>query len=222
VLAPSQHLRSRYDSYCIDANNASIVLKVDYPAARTYERDGDRAYLRLPTMQTLILGGDAQTESWAHVLGDFPQLGPERTAVTTALRKARGSEPLNADIFKIPHHGSKHGLNLELAEMVSPSVSIVSSVREAGKYGFPHEVTQIALREALDPIATKPDGRYRTDAQLGIAYTGSRELDGSRRDTGPLGTVALLVGVGKRCEQWRFCDAPEQLVALERGRPVLR
>ncbi|HEU4701940.1 MAG TPA: hypothetical protein VFS37_05600, partial [Conexibacter sp.] len=222
VLAPSVALRGRYDSYGIDVNNASIALKLDYPAARTYERDGDRAYVRLPTMQTLILGADAQTLSWGYVLADFPQLGPERSSVTTALQKARGTEPLNADVFKVPHHGSKHGMSLELAETIRPSVSIVSSVREAGKYRFPHEVTQLALREALDPISSKANGRYRSDAELGILYTGSNTLDGNGRSGGPLGTVGLLIGIGRRREIWRFGDGPSDRIALDRGRPVKR
>jgi beta-lactamase superfamily II metal-dependent hydrolase len=219
VLAPGVALRSRFDSYGIDINNASIALKIDYPAARTYARDGNRSYVRLPTMQTLILGGDAQTLSWSQVLIDFPQLGPQRTAVTTALRRARGSEPLTAQVFKVPHHGSKHGMNLELAETIKPAVSVVSSVRDGGRYHFPHEVSQLALREAIDPISSRPGSSHRSDAELGIQYTGSREVDADGSDLGPLGTIALLVGVGGRREQWRFGDGPTDEVVLRDGRP---
>ena len=221
VLAPGIGLRNRFDSYGVDINNASIALKLDFPAARTYGRGKDRTYLRLPTLQTLILGGDAQTLSWSQVLVDFPQLGPINTAVTTALRRSRGAEPLSAQVFKVPHHGSKHGLNLELVEAIRPSVSIVSSVHHGGRYQFPHALTQTALREALDPIASKPGTAYRSDPDLNILYTGSNEIDDNGASVGPLGSVALLIGVGGRREVWRFGDAPTAPVVLADGRPMV-
>ena len=45
VLAPGIVLRNQFDSYGIDINNSSIALKVEFPAARTYERANDRAYM---------------------------------------------------------------------------------------------------------------------------------------------------------------------------------
>jgi hypothetical protein len=154
------------------------------------------------------------------VLVDFPQLGPHNTEVTRALRGAGGYEPLAADLFKVPHHGSKHGLNLELVEQVMPAVSIVSSVHDAGKYGFPHAVTQAALREALDPISSKPPGSdHKSDAELGILYTSSAEQrDGKPDPSKPVGTVALLLGGGSRREIWRFGDGEEDPIDLTAGR----
>ena len=114
-------------------------------------------------------------------------------------------------MFKVPHHGSKHGLNLELVESIRPAVSIVSSVHDGGRYHFPHEVSQAALREALDPISSEARRLApRRTATLNILYTGSIEIGAGRRcERGPLGTVALLVGAGGRREIWRFGDAPE-------------
>ena len=221
VLAPGVVLRSKYDSYGVNINNSSIALKVEFPAARTFQRGPDRAYRKLPNMQTLILGADAQTESWGQVMTDFPQLRATGTAVAEALHRARGSEPLKADVFKVPHHGSKHGLNLELVETIKPSVSIVSSVREGGRYEFPHELTQLALREALDPISSRPGAEHRTDPDLGILYTGSRELDGRDRPGAALGTIGLVIGAGGGRAIWRFGDEPEELVDLANGRPML-
>jgi beta-lactamase superfamily II metal-dependent hydrolase len=220
VLAPGISLRNRFDSYGIDINNASIAIKVDFPAARTIERAKDRTYVRLPTMQTLVLGADAQTLSWSQVLVDFPQLGPANTAVTKALRRARGVEPLSAQIFKVPHHGSKHGLNLELVEAIKPAISLVSSVRQGGRYQFPHQVTQEALREAIDPISSKPGMNHRPDPDLTILYTGSSEVDGAGASIGGLGTVGLLVGAGGRRDIWRFGDEPTEDVVLQDGRPM--
>jgi hypothetical protein len=220
VLAPGIGLRNRFDTYGIDVNDASIALKIEFPAANTSQRKKDRTYLRLPTTQTLILGADAQTLSWSQVLVDFPQLGPQRTAVTDALRRARGSEPLSAQVFKIPHHGSKHGMNLELAEQIKPAISIVSSVRGGGRYEFPHEVTQALLREALNPISSKPGGRHISDSDLNILYTGSEEIDAGGASVGQLGSIALLVGMGGRREIWRFGDLPDEPISLAKGRPM--
>jgi hypothetical protein len=222
VLAPGIVLRNQFDSYGVDINNASIALKIDFPAARTYERNKDRSYVRLPSTQTLILGADAQTRSWSQVLVDFPQLGPMNTAVTKAVRGAHGSEPLDAQVFKVPHHGSKHGLNLELVEEIRPAVSIVSSVHEGGRYGFPHAVTQAALREALDPISSKPAGSpHKSDSELSILYTSSSEETDGKPDTSkPMGSIALLVGVGGRREIWRFGDSPTDTIGLDNGRRI--
>ena len=169
----------------------------------------------------MILGADAQTLSWAQVLVDFPQLDAVKTAVSTALRRANGVIPLDASVFKIPHHGSKHGLNLELVESIQPAVSIVSSVHDGGKYDFPHEVSQAALREALDPISSKPGGAHRDDTDLNILYTGSTETDAAGKAVGPLGSICVLVGAGGRRDIWRFRDAPDKNIALAAGRPMV-
>jgi hypothetical protein len=221
VLAPGVALRSQFDSYGVNINNASIALKVEYPAARTIERPGKRSLSQRRSGQTLILGGDAQTRSWAQVLVDFPQLGPKNTEVTKALRRADGYEPLAADVFKVPHHGSKHGLNLELVEQVMPAVSIISSVHHGGKYGFPHEVTLAALREALNPISSRRAGsEHEKDAKLGILYTSSTEQTGDEPDLKkPLGTIGLLIGAGgARREIWRFGDGVKDTIDLAAGR----
>jgi beta-lactamase superfamily II metal-dependent hydrolase len=214
VLAPAVALKSRYDSYGIDPNNSSIVLKLDYPAARVIQRAADRTYVRPPS-QTVILGADAQTLSWAHVLDDFPQLGPDSTAVTDALRMANGVEPLSAQLFKVPHHGSKNGLNFELVTTVAPAVSVFSCGRQGGKYGFPHSVTQELVREGLEPIATKPQTPRSPDEKLGIAYTGSLTDGGN-----PGGSIAVLIPPSGRREVWRFMDGRTASVDLARGRKV--
>jgi beta-lactamase superfamily II metal-dependent hydrolase len=222
VLGPGIGLRNRFDSYGVNINNASIVLKIEFPAARILKRKEDRTLVQLDKTQTLILGADAQTFSWGQVLVDFPQLGPIRTAVTDALRRSGGTTPLDAQIFKVPHHGSKHGLNLELVEAIHPEVSIVSSVHEGGRYHFPHDVTQAALREAIDPISSKPQGKHKPDPELRILYTSSRKVDGDAGDSdlGPLGTVCVLLGPGGRREIWRFGDEPTEEVQLGDGRPM--
>jgi beta-lactamase superfamily II metal-dependent hydrolase len=59
------------------------------------------------------------------------------STVAKALRKARGVESLNANVIKVPHHASKHGLNLELVEEIKLNLSLVSSVRKKAATTFP-------------------------------------------------------------------------------------
>jgi hypothetical protein len=93
-------------------------------------------------------------------------------------------------------------------------------VRERGRYHFPHEVTQAALREALDPISSKPGAAHRSDSDLNILYTGSNEVGADGEILGPVGSVALLIGVGGRREIWRFGDGPSDSIVLAKGRPI--
>lgn len=217
VLAPSVSLKGRYDSYGVDINNSSIVLKLDYPAARVIRRNADRTYVRQDT-RTIVLGADAQTLSWAQVMGDFPQLAETQktpTAAATALRMQNGVEPLRALAFKVPHHGSKRGLNFELVEELNPSFCLFSCGRERGKYFFPHTIPQEIVREARQAIATKPDEPRKDDADLGIHYTGSLT------DTGAAaGSIGLLIAPTGSRQLWRFMDARARNVRLADARRV--
>jgi hypothetical protein len=81
------------------------------------------------------------------------------------------------------------------------------------------------LREALDPISSKPGDAYRSDTELNILYTGSNEIDSDAVGSddailGPLGSIAILVGAGGRREIWRFGDSPRATIVLANGRPM--
>ena len=213
VLAPAVSLKNRYDSYGIDPNNSSIALRVDFPARRYYRHEEDGSIEKLPKGASLILGADAQTLSWSHVMIDFPSLGSSDSAVAKALRKARGVEPLRANVFKIPHHCSKHGLNLELIEEIKPDISLISSVREKGSYNFPHVVSLEALREGVEPTAQKGT-THKDDCDLGIHFTSGR--DDAEAD---LGTIALVLGpTGRSRVVWRFGDTSTQDIDLGTAR----
>ena len=171
VLAPGTQLRNLFDSYGVNINNASIALKVDYPMARILERGRTapaeaRARRRSSSAPTRrrARGGRCW---WT------PSARRPRTAVTDALR-GRAAAAADAQVFKVPHHGSKHGLNLELVEAIEPAVSIVSSVREGGRYHFPHEVMQAALREALDPRSSEPGKPHRKPIASSTSSTRAR------------------------------------------------
>jgi hypothetical protein len=220
VLAPSVHLRTAYDSYGVDCNDASIVMRVEFPAVRIAtqrHKDGreSRTDLRLPKPWSIILGADAQTRSWSHVTAEFPQLHRgHNTALYRGLAQARGRDYLSADILKVSHHASKHGISIELIERIKPQVSLISSVGGGGRYGFPHALATQAIAEALAPTS-RSGADPKHDSDLGIHYTGGLTADGT-----PLGSIALLVPPkrGARLVMWRFGDGPRDKVDLANGR----
>jgi len=215
VLAPQISLRNRFDSYGVNINNSSIALKIEFPASRVEQRGSDRRYLRMKRTQGIVLGADAQTLSWGRVMEDFAELRPNDSPVARELRIALGADPLRARVFKVPHHASKHGVNLELVEMIRPAFSLISCAAK-GRYHFPHTVAQESVREALEAIATT-GGPHRPDDELGIHYTGSTDTDGR-----PLGSIAIVMSPsGRKRNLWRFGDRPDEPVPLGAGRLFL-
>jgi len=217
AISPSIQLRNLFDTYGVDANNASIVLRIEFPAAWVVEKTSStstkREYVRLQgRTQRLILGGDAQTRAWAGVLDDFPELVSSASPVYKALRMALGNDPLNAQVLKVAHHGSKHGINLELIERITPTYSLISSVASGGDYNFPHALAQEALREALQPSTTSGTP-HDPDWDLGIHYTANTDDSGTA-----LGTMALIVPPNGKVQIWRFGDAPDAEIDLLQGR----
>jgi hypothetical protein len=213
VLSPAIGLRNRFDSYGVNINNASIALKLDFPAARVEQRDGERRYLRIKRTQALLLGADAQTLSWGHVMSDFAELRPSQSPVAKALRMAMGADPLRAQVFKVPHHASKHGVNLELVELIRPRLTLISSAGGGGKYNFPHTVAQESVREALEAVAST-GAAHRPDYQLGVHYTCGRDSADA-----PLGSMAIVISpTGRKRQLWRFGDGPDVPIELGRAR----
>jgi hypothetical protein len=215
VLSPAIHLRNRYDSYGVQINDSSISLRVEFPACRVLQLDGDRNYIGDRNTQALVLGADAQTLSWSYVLTDFPELVESKSAVAKALKAATGGDPLRADVLKVSHHASKHGVNLELVERIQPRVTVVSSLGQGGSHGFPHTVAQDLIREAIQPIAGSrkvPPPLRQADADLRIFYTGDVDTAGGR-----LGSIAIVLGRGQRTI-WRFGDDIGQPISFQNGR----
>ena len=231
VLAPAVALKNQYDSYGVDPNNASITLKVEYPYARVQERTArvagepvaagellaGRLYARIPRVRSLVLGADAQAQSWAHVQSDFPALDSKHSPVFDTLKMARGTDPLAADVFKVPHHASKRGIYLELIELLDPTLTLVSSVGGGGKYGFPHAMAQDAIREAKQKIAAAPAVARKPDFELGLYYTSDRSVSGGTESD--LGTIAVIVhpASNQPMEMWRFGDGRDDSVDLNRA-----
>ncbi len=212
VLSPSIHLRNRFDTYGTEINDSSISLRLEFPAARVIERDEERNYVGGRNTQSLILGADAQTLSWSFVGADFPYLHASESAAAKILRMATGGDPLRGDVFKVSHHGSKHGVNLELVARIDPSITLVSSVADRGAYNFPHSVAQELIREALHPT-TKSREAHPPDYELKIFYT-CDVLEDSKE---PLGSFALVISKGKR-EMWRFGDDSKDPIDLTKAK----
>ena len=229
VLAPSVQLRTSYDTLGVDCNDASIVLKLEFPAARISEgmveeqENGRprkllrRQDLKLADPWSIILGADAQTTSWSHVTTEFVQLHRGHDGdLYRAQRRAAGRDHLAAHILKVSHHASKHGINIELIERMRPEYSLISSVGGGGRYGFPHALATDAIAEALAPSTRKGKVRPR-DADLGVHYTGGRTDDGRE-----LGSIALVVPAKVRGElrMWRFGDGAKDPVELDAARQL--
>lgn len=210
VLSPSVQLRNRFDSYGTEINDASISVRLEFPVSRyLVGRQDIEEGEPIPTTHaaSLILGADAQTLSWSYALVDFPLLRKSETPAAQAIASAQGNvDLLKSDVFKISHHCSKHGVNLELVERVDSKLTLVSSVGGGGEFHFPHTVTQEQIREALDPTTDNPRP-HPDDFELGIFYTADEDAQGA------LGSIALVLSPGE-CTMWRFRDASSDSIDL--------
>lgn len=220
VLGPGIGLRNRFDTYGVEINDSSITMMVEYPASHVFaERVDGHLTRHAPSGQSrrLLLGGDAQFTSWAQTTVDFPDLQQSQNlTLARELRSALGRDYLSADVLKVSHHASKHGVNLELMERVGAPIALVSSVAGGGNYGFPHMLAMEAAREARQATTTKGAAR-RTDQQLGIHVTGSK------LDTGkPAGSIAVVVSRSPRTplRLFRFGDTSTSPVDLAAAREV--
>jgi beta-lactamase superfamily II metal-dependent hydrolase len=230
ILSPSIALRNRYDTYGVDINNASIVMRLTYPVGKPslqYPKTdgpppaGDAA----PSSTTVIFGGDAQSDAWGQVLQEFPHLDPDERQWARAIGAKNGRTPLKCDLFKVSHHCSKRGINLELIERLGDSATgfpsngpplLVSSCASGSdsEYGFPHAVTQDLLREVRDPQA-KAGGTHPGDDALGIHYTAQGIGEPGAASTGPAGSLAYIMKATGSAKLYRMGDAVGDDVTLD-------
>lgn len=191
VLSPSIVLKNRYDTFGTSINNASIVLKLEYPAPGIAERASsvsreealEKGLSRQEVLKqnTIILGGDAQFDAWARITEEYPEL--VRTQNPMQLIDPRHvHRPLRCQVLKVPHHMSKHGVSLEVLETLRPHY-IVASCDNRSRHGFPHPITVLAAEDIKD----------KKTKDKGIRYTGHPSAEERR---GSLLTV--VYGDGKR------------------------
>jgi beta-lactamase superfamily II metal-dependent hydrolase len=220
VMGPGVGLRNRFDTYGVEINDSSITIMLEYPASQLFAQQAgsriDRRAAPNPSRR-LLLGADAQFTSWAQVTVDFPDLQQAQNAsLAKELRAARGKDDLTADLVKISHHGSKHGVNLELLERIGAPIALVSSVAGGGRYGFPHLLAMEAAREARQATTTKGTPR-KTDQELGIHVTGSKL--NTRKPAGSIAVVVSRVS-GRPIRLFRLCDTPSGAIDLAAAREV--
>jgi len=232
ILSPSIALRNRYDTYGVDLNNASIVMRLTYPVPEPstgYPKAGDPppAGDAAPKSMTVVFGGDAQTDAWGQVLQEFPHLDPDDRMWARAIGAKSGRTPLACDMFKVSHHCSKRGVNLELIERLGdrgggfpsngPRYLVSSCATGAGSdYGFPHVVSQDLMREVRNPQA-QAGKAHPPDDELGIHYT-SQAL--GLPDAGPAGSVAYVIKADGSARLYRLGDAGNAPVNLAAARLV--
>ncbi|PVG80862.1 hypothetical protein DDE18_20995 [Nocardioides gansuensis] len=226
VMGPGVGLRTRFDTYGVEVNNSSLTLMFEYPAHRIYtepDPDSDDRLNRRSVRRRsrrLLLGGDAQFASWAQTTVDFPDLHSEQNPVLAKeLQAARGRDYLACDLFKMPHHASKHGINLELMERVNAKYVLVSSTGGGGRYGFPHALAMDAAREARQATTSSQAARL-TDHALGIHVTGA-VLDDQAKTA--LGSIAVLVSPQPKrgMRIFRLMDDAGELIDLAAAREVI-
>ena len=154
VLSPSIQLKNRYDTFGTNINNASIVLKLEYPPkdiAPYYQRS-DQAFEKYLTDEeklkqySIILGGDAQFDAWARITQEFPELKKTGNRGQMIDPDVIEHKPLLCQVLKVPHHMSKHGISLEVLETLNPRY-VIASCSNKSKHGFPHDLTVMAVND---------------------------------------------------------------------------
>ncbi len=175
VLAPSVVLRNKYDTYGIDMNNSSVVLRLEHHGQdalemRSQEYRGDMSLeaVRSAGKSVVILAGDAEFDSWAQVSHEYPRV--ERSSTHKPLVK-KMINYLACSVVKVAHHGSMHSSPLNIYEIMSPKLAIISTKQEQStkeqdgvsltRDMFPHQSATIALEECDAHILTT-DGSYES------------------------------------------------------------
>ncbi|MBW2119311.1 MAG: hypothetical protein JRH09_15505 [Deltaproteobacteria bacterium] len=171
VLSPSLLLKNRYDTFGININNASIVLKLEYPPKDiapyylTPEKATDESLAEEERLKqhSIILGGDAQFDAWAKITEEFPELQQTGNRGQMIDPDVIEHKPLRCKVLKVPHHMSKHGISLEVIETLNPRYSIASCSNQS-KHGFPHELTVMAVEDI-----------HKKKKDDGMRFTGHRD-----------------------------------------------
>ena len=169
ALSPSVMLRNRYATYGVDMNNASIVLRLENceddavtVQSKRYQGTTDPDVVREAGNSVVLLGGDAEFDSWARISQEYPCLtaSDKHEPLVTKMVNL-----LNCAVVKVAHHGSMHSSPLEVYERMTPSIAVVSNKQKAsGQFSlggtqqprnlFPHGLTEIALEEVGATILT--------------------------------------------------------------------
>jgi beta-lactamase superfamily II metal-dependent hydrolase len=176
ALAPSVLLRNTYNTYGVDINNSSIVLRLEnhkgdvmLAESEKYKGKRDAEADRKAGSSVVILGGDAEFDSWAQVSEEYPRV--VRDSGHDPLVK-KMVNPLACGVMKVSHHGSMHSAPLDIYEKMSPEVAIISAKQTIGekKIGtrtlkrslFPHQTSELTLTEVGCVVVTT-DGSHERE-----------------------------------------------------------
>lgn len=215
VLAPAVALRNRYDTYGVDMNNASVVLRIEHHAEETVLMRS-REYIgaagveaqRTAGRSVVILAGDAEYDSWSHITQDFPRV--ERTSNNNPL-VTKMINYLACSVVKVAHHGSMHSSPLDVYEKMLPEVAILSGEQEVStkrvgsrditRTMFPHTSATVALEESGARVVST-DGWYE-----------SQEVGGVMRDPewAHPGSLVIVVPPGGRPRIAKLDDGPADI-----------
>lgn len=142
VLAPSVDMRNRFDTFGVGKNDASIVLRIKL--GNSY----------------VILAADAEFATWGKLTEEFPRRSSIQF-VDDALGMAERddtAEQLRCNLFKMAHHGSKHGTSLEYLERLNPRHVVITAGSQPWYLAnqanwannFPHPLSRSTL-DVLNP-----------------------------------------------------------------------
>jgi beta-lactamase superfamily II metal-dependent hydrolase len=214
ALAPSVTLRNDSGGYEVDINNASIVLRLENRASDTSEEIesthdhgwADAEQIREAGKSTMILGGDAEFESWAQISKEFSH-GP----------RTNGHQPLVQRMFnflacralKVAHHGSMHSSAVDIYKRMCPALAIISTKQELRpKQGllparrlFPHPATELALEELGTKLLT-------TDGGAEKHKTGRKRIE---PENAREGSVVVVIPPGGTARWRKLGDREDQL-----------
>jgi beta-lactamase superfamily II metal-dependent hydrolase len=219
ALAPSVTLRNESGDYEVDINNASIVLRLENHASDGSEIEplgdhdthgshgsADVEQIREAGKSTMILGGDAQLESWAQITKEFSHVP-----------RTNGRQPLVQRMFnflacralKVAHHGSMHSSALDIYKRMCPALAIVSTKQELRpKQGlttahrwFPHPATELALEELGTKLLT-------TDGSAEKHKTGRKRVE---PENAREGSVVVVIPPGGTARWRKLGDREDQV-----------
>lgn len=228
ALAPSVKLRNSSGGYEVDINNASIVLRIENRtsgasgtfdssdpsdpsnhAAMEWAHDQSRAdaeLIREAGKSTMILGGDAEVESWAQISKEFSHV-----------HRSNGHQPLVQRMFnllacralKVAHHGSMHSSAIDIYERMCPALAIISTKQERKpKHGltptrrlFPHPSTERALEQLGTKLLT-------TDGGAEQHKTGRKRLESENAREG---SVVVVIPPGGTARWRKLGDREDQV-----------
>lgn len=202
AIAPSIDMRNRYDTYGVDVNDASIVLRITLGQG------------------VAILTGDAHFDSWGKVCEEFPRtrhiVYPPNSEGKPDMRDPdhdrlvflSQANQLNCQLLKVSHHGSKRGTSYEYLEKLSPThfaipCDLDSEYSSTWKHKFPHPITRLILGEEAKAFTASSSKIPRTvDLQEKVGTTAE------------LGTLIYTITRGGRVKRVALGDAKHSRVSV--------